>query len=88
MDRRELSGLYADNDSSSMTTTERGIAKENAGRGSHERQSRSMPIAAHLEGSMCLNRGHLRERELFSHWSRESPVKSRRNYFVLNSCNS
>ncbi|XP_063914318.1 leucine-rich repeat-containing protein 15-like [Zophobas morio] len=50
MDRLELSGLYAHDDSLSTTTTEQRIAKEKPGSGSHERQSRNIPIAAHLEG--------------------------------------
>ena len=50
MGRRELSGLYANDDSSSMI--ERRSPKETPGSGSRERQSRKIPIAAHLEGSM------------------------------------
>ncbi|KAJ3659060.1 hypothetical protein Zmor_010769 [Zophobas morio] len=84
----ELSGLYADDDSLSMTAIQRWIAKEKPGSGSCERQSRKIPIAAHLERSMGLNRGHLRQRLLFSELSQESPVELRRNYFVHNRCNS
>ena len=49
MGRRELSGLYANNNSSSMTAIERRTAKETPGSGSRERQSRKISIAAHLE---------------------------------------
>ncbi|KAJ3665997.1 hypothetical protein Zmor_001459 [Zophobas morio] len=62
MGRRELSVLYPDDDSSSMTAIERRIAKEKPGSGSRKRQSEKIPIAAHLEGSISLNRGHFRER--------------------------
>ncbi|KAJ3648777.1 hypothetical protein Zmor_020553 [Zophobas morio] len=42
------------------------FVKEKPGSGTRDGYSRKTPIAAHLEGSMGLNRGHLRKRLLFS----------------------
>ena len=49
MGRRELSGLYADDDSSLMTAIEAAFTREKPRRGSCQWQYRKMPIAAHLE---------------------------------------
>ena len=42
----------------------------------------------HRQERIGLNRGHRRERLLFSQLSQESPVKLRRNYFIHNRCGS